>query len=131
MGRFECVWVASSVGRFECVWVASNVGQFECVWVTSNVGRFAQRKVTAAYSNSSLRSSTRSARQSPQPKYCVVGGIIAPPHMLMMYRSKDEMDIAVLEVTSQRKLSVKVKEVRKYNSVPIAPTCILTLCSSR
>lgn len=45
-----------------------------------------------------------------KPKYCVVGGIIAPPHMLMMYRSKDEMDIAVLEITSQRKLSVKVKE---------------------
>ena len=51
--------------------------------------------------------------------------------MLMMYRSKDEMDIAVLEVTSQRKLSVKVKEVRRYNSVPIATTRILTLCSSR
>ena len=29
---------------------------------------------------------------------------------MMMYRSKDEYDIAVLEVTSQRKLSVKVKE---------------------
>ena len=31
--------------------------------------------------------------------------------MLMMYRSKEEYDdIAVLEVTSQRRLSVKVKE---------------------
>lgn len=45
-----------------------------------------------------------------KPKYVVIGGIIAPPHMMMMYRSKDEYDIAVLEVTSQRKLSVKVKE---------------------
>ena len=45
-----------------------------------------------------------------KPKYVVVGGIIAAPHMLMMYRSKEEYDIAVLEVTSQRRLSVKVKE---------------------
>ncbi|GMI34179.1 hypothetical protein TeGR_g12382, partial [Tetraparma gracilis] len=45
-----------------------------------------------------------------KPKYVVGGGIIATPHMLMMYRSKEEYDIAVLEVTSQRRLSVKVKE---------------------
>jgi len=43
-------------------------------------------------------------------KYVVVGGIIAAPHMIMMYRSKEQYDIAVLEVTSQRRLSVKVKE---------------------
>jgi hypothetical protein len=45
-----------------------------------------------------------------KPKYVVVGGIIAAPFMMMMYRSKAEYDIAVLEVTSNRRLSVKVKE---------------------
>ena len=60
------------------------------------------------YDTPDIRPPTKASHM--KAKYCVVGGIIAPPHMLLMYRSKDEMDIAVLEVTSQRKLSVKIKE---------------------
>lgn len=45
-----------------------------------------------------------------KPKYCVVGGIIAQPWMLNMYRSKSEYDIAVIETQARRPVSVKVKQ---------------------
>jgi hypothetical protein len=45
-----------------------------------------------------------------KPKYCVIGGIIAQPWMLNMYRSKSEYDIAVIETQARRPVSVKVKQ---------------------
>eukprot|EP00579_Thalassiosira_antarctica_P008041 CAMPEP_0201884606 /NCGR_PEP_ID=MMETSP0902-20130614/17454_1 /ASSEMBLY_ACC=CAM_ASM_000551 /TAXON_ID=420261 /ORGANISM="Thalassiosira antarctica, Strain CCMP982" /LENGTH=708 /DNA_ID=CAMNT_0048413599 /DNA_START=72 /DNA_END=2194 /DNA_ORIENTATION=+ len=45
-----------------------------------------------------------------KPKYCVVGGIIAQPWMMNMYRSKSEYDIAVIETQARRPVSVKVKQ---------------------
>jgi len=45
-----------------------------------------------------------------KPKYVVVGGVIALPHQLNMYRSKHEYDIAVREtMKGADKYSVKVK----------------------
>mmetsp|Transcript_32863 Transcript_32863/g.49583 ORF Transcript_32863/g.49583 Transcript_32863/m.49583 type:complete len:329 (-) Transcript_32863:140-1126(-) len=43
-------------------------------------------------------------------KYVVVGGLIAQPWMMNMYRSKAEYDIAVVETQSRRPVSVKVKQ---------------------
>lgn len=45
-----------------------------------------------------------------KPKYIVVGGIIAQPWMMNMYRSKSEYDIAVIETQARRPVSVKVKQ---------------------
>lgn len=45
-----------------------------------------------------------------KPKYCVIGGIIAQPWMMNMYRSKSEYDIAVIETQARRPVSVKVKQ---------------------
>jgi len=45
-----------------------------------------------------------------KPKYVVVGGIIAQPWMMNMYRSKSEYDIAVIETQARRPVSVKVKQ---------------------
>eukprot|EP00588_Corethron_pennatum_P029810 CAMPEP_0194317882 /NCGR_PEP_ID=MMETSP0171-20130528/14567_1 /TAXON_ID=218684 /ORGANISM="Corethron pennatum, Strain L29A3" /LENGTH=809 /DNA_ID=CAMNT_0039074609 /DNA_START=145 /DNA_END=2574 /DNA_ORIENTATION=+ len=45
-----------------------------------------------------------------KPKYVVVGGIIAQPWMINMYRSKSEYDIAVIETQARRPVSVKVKQ---------------------
>eukprot|EP00970_Alexandrium_tamarense_P006046 scaffold1019_cov192-Alexandrium_tamarense.AAC.5 len=45
-----------------------------------------------------------------KPKYCVIGGIIAQPWMMNMYRSKSEYDIAVIETQARRPISVKVKQ---------------------
>ncbi|KAL7508239.1 hypothetical protein ACHAXN_005312 [Cyclotella atomus] len=45
-----------------------------------------------------------------KPKYVVVGGIIAQPWMMNMYRSKSEYDIAVIETQARRPISVKVKQ---------------------
>jgi hypothetical protein len=45
-----------------------------------------------------------------KPKYVVIGGIIAQPWMLNMYRSKSEYDIAVIETQARRPVSVKVKQ---------------------
>ncbi|KAL7547072.1 hypothetical protein ACHAWF_011400 [Thalassiosira exigua] len=46
-----------------------------------------------------------------KPKYVVVGDMLGKPHILYMYRSKAEYDIAVKESQAQkRKLSVKVKQ---------------------
>jgi len=45
-----------------------------------------------------------------KPKYCVIGGIIAQPWMMNMYRSKAEYDIAVIETQARRPVSVKVKQ---------------------
>jgi len=45
-----------------------------------------------------------------KPKYCVIGGIIAQPWMLNMYRSRSEYDIAVIETQARRPVSVKVKQ---------------------
>merc|ERR1712238_215350 len=43
-------------------------------------------------------------------KYVVIGGIIAQPWMMNMYRSKSEYDIAVIETQARRPVSVKVKQ---------------------
>jgi len=45
-----------------------------------------------------------------KPKYVVIGGIIAQPWMMNMYRSKSEYDIAVIETQARRPVSVKVKQ---------------------
>lgn len=45
-----------------------------------------------------------------KPKYVVIGGIIAQPWMINMYRSKSEYDIAVIETQARRPVSVKVKQ---------------------
>ncbi|KAL3786198.1 LOW QUALITY PROTEIN: hypothetical protein HJC23_001274 [Cyclotella cryptica] len=45
-----------------------------------------------------------------KPKYVVIGGIIAQPWMMNMYRSKSEYDIAVIETQARRPISVKVKQ---------------------
>jgi len=45
-----------------------------------------------------------------KPKYVVIGGIIAQPWMMNMYRSKAEYDIAVIETQARRPVSVKVKQ---------------------
>jgi hypothetical protein len=45
-----------------------------------------------------------------KPKYIVIGGIIAQPWMMNMYRSKSEYDIAVIETQARRPVSVKVKQ---------------------
>lgn len=45
-----------------------------------------------------------------KPKYVVIGGIIAQPSMMNMYRSKAEYDIAVIETQARRPVSVKVKQ---------------------
>eukprot|EP00578_Thalassiosira_sp_NH16_P024844 CAMPEP_0181101538 /NCGR_PEP_ID=MMETSP1071-20121207/13811_1 /TAXON_ID=35127 /ORGANISM="Thalassiosira sp., Strain NH16" /LENGTH=616 /DNA_ID=CAMNT_0023184403 /DNA_START=99 /DNA_END=1949 /DNA_ORIENTATION=- len=46
-----------------------------------------------------------------KPKYVVVGDMLGKPHILYMYRSKAEYDIAVKESqTRNRALSVKVKQ---------------------
>jgi len=46
-----------------------------------------------------------------KPKYVVVGDMLGKPHILYMYRSKKEYDIAVKESqTRNRPLSVKVKQ---------------------
>mmetsp|Transcript_1577 Transcript_1577/g.3436 ORF Transcript_1577/g.3436 Transcript_1577/m.3436 type:complete len:734 (-) Transcript_1577:365-2566(-) len=46
-----------------------------------------------------------------KPKYVVVGDMLGKPHILYMYRSKAEYDIAVRESqTRNRSLSVKVKQ---------------------
>jgi len=45
-----------------------------------------------------------------KPKYVVIGGIIAQPWMINMYRSKSEYDIAVIETQARRRVSVKVKQ---------------------
>merc|ERR1719343_1264459 len=45
-----------------------------------------------------------------KPKYVVIGGIIAQPWMMNMYRSKSEYDIAVIETQTRRPVSVKVKQ---------------------
>jgi len=44
-----------------------------------------------------------------KPKYVVVGGIIAQPWVINMYRSKAEYDIAVIETQARQSVSVKVK----------------------
>lgn len=44
-----------------------------------------------------------------KPKYVVVGGIVAKPWMMMMYRSKEEYGVAVRETMAGMKVSVKVK----------------------
>merc|ERR1711933_361210 len=45
-----------------------------------------------------------------KPKYVVIGGIIAQPWMMNLYRSKSEYDIAVIETQARRPVSVKVKQ---------------------
>merc|ERR1712038_1830632 len=40
-----------------------------------------------------------------KPKYVVIGGIIAQPWMMNMYRSKSEYDIAVIETQARRPVS--------------------------
>jgi len=53
------------------------------------------------------------APKSPKdwkPKYVVVGGMIAPPHMLSLFRSKEEYDRAVMENKSGKHISVKIKQ---------------------
>jgi hypothetical protein len=45
-----------------------------------------------------------------KPKYVVIGGIIAQPWMINMYRSKSEYDIAVIETQARRPVTVKVKQ---------------------
>lgn len=51
-----------------------------------------------------------------KPKYVVVGGIIAKPWLLSMYRSKSEYDTAVIETQSNRPVSVKVKQFSLKNA---------------
>lgn len=51
-----------------------------------------------------------------KPKYVVVGGIIAKPWLISMYRSKSEYDTAVIETQSNRPVSVKVKQFSLKNA---------------
>eukprot|EP00978_Attheya_sp_CCMP212_P005016 scaffold11078_cov48-Attheya_sp.AAC.4 len=51
-----------------------------------------------------------------KPKYVVVGGIIAQPWMMNMYRSKSEYDIAVIETQARRPVSVKGPQMVKYKN---------------
>mmetsp|Transcript_11727 Transcript_11727/g.17201 ORF Transcript_11727/g.17201 Transcript_11727/m.17201 type:complete len:314 (+) Transcript_11727:72-1013(+) len=49
-------------------------------------------------------------------KYVVIGGIIAHPWMMNMYKSKAEYDLAVIETQSGRPVSVKVKQFSLKNA---------------
>ena len=52
-----------------------------------------------------------------KPKYVVVGGVVASPLQVNMYRSKAEYDTAVKEVQSgQTRVSVKVKQFSLVNA---------------
>lgn len=44
-----------------------------------------------------------------KPKFVVIGGVIAPNHMMHMYKSKTDYDTAVRESQARRPISVKVK----------------------
>jgi len=52
----------------------------------------------------------KSGSNQINPMIEVIGGIIAQPWMMNMYRSKSEYDIAVIETQARRPVSVKVKQ---------------------
>jgi len=51
-----------------------------------------------------------------KPKYVVIGGVLAQPWMMNMYRSKSEYDAAVIDKQTKRPISVKVKRFSLKNA---------------